>query len=459
MLKPDRFFDPIPKQKEIAEDLYSSIQNLPIVSPHSHVDPSLFSQHKPKFTNPVALLVQPDHYIYRMLYSQGVPFEEIMTHEDPRTVWQLFGDNFYQFRGTPSGIWFSDMLATVFQIEEKLEGKNANSIYDQIAEKLKSESFSPRNLFQRLNIEVLATTDAATDTLEHHRIIREAYPEIKIIPTFRPDDLIKIQDPDWIYHINNLTMVSGIDVVDFKSFIQAIEQRRGYFKSLGATASDISPAQILTGWLSALEIESIFQRALKADCLPEDATLFSAHMLCELARMSVEDGLVMQIHPFVYRNHNPKVMLKFGADMGFDMPVRAEFTRNLHALLDSFGNNPALTIILFTLDESNYARELAPLAGAYPAIKIGPPWWFHDSWNGMRRYLDQVMDTAGLYNTVGFIDDTRVFHSIPARHDIWRRACANWLAGLLVRGMIDRADAESMLTDMVIGLAKKTYHL
>jgi len=459
MLNPDRLFDPIPKQKEIAAELFTMIRDVPILSPHSHVDPAIFRSQRAKDHDPVALLIQPDHYIYRMLYSQGIPFEEVLSHEDPRKTWQLFGENFFLFQGTPSGLWFSDMLSTVFQINEKLDKNTANDIYDQIVNRLESETYHPRNLIKKLNINVLATTDAATDSLEHHQFIREKYPELKIIPTFRPDDLIKIQQPDWIYHINQLSMVSGIDVVDFKSFIQALEQRRTFFKSMGATASDISPFQLLTGWLSALEIETIFQRALKGACLPEDATLFSAHMLCELARMSVEDGLVMQIHPFVFRNHNPKVMSKFGPDMGFDIPIKAEFTRNLHAMLDQFGNNPALTIILFTLDESNYGRELAPLAGAYPAVKIGPPWWFHDSWNGMRRYFDQVMETTGLYNTVGFNDDTRVIYSIPARHDVWRRASANWLAGLYIRGLIDQKDAESMIQELVIGLAKKTYHL
>jgi len=459
MLDPDRYLDPIPKQKEIAKGLYSTVQNLPILSPHSHVDPAIFTGRHSGFGNAAEVLVQPDHYILRLLYSQGIPFEQILDRDNPRKVWQLFADNFYIFRGTPSGIWFNSVLETVFKVEEKLDGQSADRIYDQIETCLSSKAFTPQAMMKQLNISVIATTDAATDSLEHHQAIRANQPEIRVIPTFRPDALINIQKPDWRTQIRNLSAISNIDVVNFKTFILALEERRSFFKSLGATASDISPVSILTGWLTPLEAEAVFQRAILGKSSSEDAALFSAHMLCELARMSVEDGLVLQIHPFVYRNHNPKVMAQFGADMGFDIPLSVELTHNLHALLDSFGNNPALTLILFTLDESAYSRELAPLAGSYPAVKIGPPWWFHDSWNGMRRYFDQVMETAGIYNTVGFNDDTRVFLSIPARHDLWRRASANWLASLVTRGIIDQQDAESIVADLAIGLAKKVYHL
>lgn len=459
MIDPDQFFDPIPKQKEIAKGLYSIVQNLPIISPHSHVDPAIFTGQHPGFGNPVEVLIQPDHYILRLLYSQGIPFEQILDHNNPRKVWQTFAESYSIFRGTPSGIWFNSVLETVFKVEEKLDGESAHRIYDQIETYLTSEAFTPQMMMKQLNISVIATTDAATDSLEVHQLIRVNQPQLKVIPTFRPDALIKIQKQEWLTQIRNLSEISKIDIIDFKTFIQALEERRSLFKSLGATASDISPASIQTGWLTPTKVEAVFQRAIQGKSSAGDAALFSAHMLCELARMSVEDGLVLQIHPFVYRNHNPKVMAQFGADMGFDIPLRVEFTHNLHPLLDSFGNNPALTLILFTLDESAYSRELAPLAGSYPAVKIGPPWWFHDSWNGMHRYFDQVMETAGINNTVGFNDDTRVFLSIPARHDVWRRASANWLAGLVIRGIIDRQDAENMAVDLAVGLAKKVYHL
>ncbi|HRT31872.1 MAG TPA: glucuronate isomerase, partial [Anaerolineae bacterium] len=293
----------------------------------------------------------------------------------------------------------------------------------------------------------------------HHQALRASGWNGRIIPTFRPDAVLTLDAPGWKQNLDALSEVSGVSIVDFKSFVRALEQRRAYFKSLGATASDFGPPQPTTAWLSEREVGGIFQRALKGQITREDAARFWAHMLCEMARMSVEDGLVMQLHPAVYRHHNPEVAARFGADMGFDIPVATEYTRNLRPLLERFGNQPEFTLLLFTLDESTYTRELAPLAGAYPCIKLGPPWWFNDSLNGMRRFFDQVMETAGLYNTAGFNDDTRAFLSIPARHDVWRRASANWLAGLQVRGIIDREEAESMAADLAVGLAKKAYRL
>lgn len=458
-LAADRFFDPDPSQKAAALELYALIENLPIVSPHGHVDPSLFSDPNRRFDNPVELLIQPDHYVLRMLYSQGISYELLLAKENPHQIWQLFAENFYLFRGTPSGVWLTHELEAVFGVTEKLNGDSAARIYDQLQSALLSPAYSPRNVFKKLNIEVLATTDSATDPLLYHQAIRASGWDGRIIPTFRPDSVINLAAPGWAQNIQALSEVSGIQVVDFKSFLRALEQRRAFFMSLGATASDFGPYQPATEWLSDQEAEAIFQRALKSESSETDTARFLAHMLCEMARMSVEDGMLMQIHPAVYRSYNAAVYEKFGADKGFDIPIQTEYTRNLHPLLERFGNHPNFSLLLFTLDESTYARELAPLAGAYPCIKLGPPWWFNDSLNGMRRYFDQVMETAGIYNTAGFNDDTRAFLSIPARHDVWRRASANWLAGLLVRGMIDRQEAESMVVDLAVGLAKKAYHL
>ncbi|MBN1921847.1 MAG: glucuronate isomerase [Anaerolineae bacterium] len=460
MLAPDRFFDPNPAQKSAALELYALICDLPIVSPHGHVDPSLFSDPGRRFEGPVELLIQPDHYVLRMLYSQGIPYETLLSkEEDPRHIWQLFAENFYLFRGTPSGVWLTHELEAVFGVTEKLNGESAGRIYDQVEAALLTPEYSPRNVFKKLNIEVLATTDSATDPLIFHQAMRASGWDGRIIPTFRPDSVINLAAADWGKNIAALGEVSGIPVVDFRSFLRALEQRRAFFMALGATASDFGPYQPTTEWLSGQEAEMIFQRALKGKATDEDTARFLAHMLCEMARMSVEDGMLMQIHPAVYRNHNSEVYRKFGADKGFDIPVATEYTRNLHPLLERFGNHPNFRLLLFTLDEATYARELAPLAGAYPSIKLGPPWWFNDSLNGMRRYFDQVIETAGVYNTAGFNDDTRAFLSIPARHDVWRRASANWLAGLLVRGMIDRDEAENMVVDLAVGLAKKAYRL
>jgi len=347
-------------------------------------------------------------------------------------------------------------LSEVFSVTEKLTSANAQEIYGHIDAKLKLPEFKPRALFEKFNIEVLATTDAATDTLEHHKAIRDFGWNGRIIPTFRPDGVINIDTPNWRQNIDKLSEVSGIDIHNYKTFIQALENRREYFKLMDATATDHAA---LSAAAEPQLVERLFHLALIGETSPEDAPIFTAHMLYEMARMSVEDGLVMQFHVGSFRNHNDGVFEQFGSDKGSDIPIAAEFTRTLKSILDEFSNHPKLKIIVFTLDESTYTRELAPLAGHYPALKLGPPWWFHDSLNGMRRYFDQVMETAGLYNTVGFNDDTRAFPSIPARHDLWRRTAANWIAGLVVRGIIDMEDAQAMSRACAYDLAKAAYNL
>ena len=451
----------------IAQELYESVAELPLVCPHGHVDPRLFADPDYRFGSPTELLLIPDHYIFRMLYSQGIDLEALCiprrdggeTGMDQRQAWQIFAENFYLFRGTPTGIWLQDELATVFGVDEKLNGRSAQAIYDHINTQLQSPAFKPRALFDSFNIEVLCTTDAATDTLAHHQAIRDSDWNGRVLPTFRPDAVVNLDSAGWTGQIATLSEVSGINVVGYPSFIAALEQRRAFFKSMDAKATDHAALTAYTEALTAAEAEAIFQRALAQQASAEDARRFTGHMLMEMARMSIEDGLVMQLHVGSYRNHNPQIFTRFGPDMGADIPVRTEFSHNLAPLLQKYGNDARLTLILFTLDETTYARELAPLAGHYPALKLGPPWWFHDSLNGMRRYFDQVMETAGLYNTAGFNDDTRAFPSIPARHDVWRRASAGWLAGLVAQNIIDMEDAFEMALDMAYGLAKRAYKL
>jgi glucuronate isomerase len=465
--KVDRYFDPEPQQKEIAQRLYVQVANLPLICPHGHVDPRLFAEADYSFGTPTDLFILPDHYVFRMLYSQGVPMEQLglprrdghETETDHRKIWQTFAENFYLFRGTPTGLWLTQELQTIFGIKEKLTSESAQRLYDQISAQLATSEFRPRPLFERFNIEVLCTTDAATDTLEYHQAIRASGWKGRIIPCFRPDAVINLETSNWRKHIEALSAVSGIDVDNFQTFIQALEQRRAFFKQMGATATDHAAVTPYTAKLSAVEAETIFQRALRGEVTAENAARFTGHMLMEMARMSVEDGLVMQLHVGSLRNHNALIFERFGSDKGADIPVPTEFTRNLQALLNHYGNDSRLTLILFTLDETTYSRELAPLAGHYPAVRLGPPWWFFDSLNGMARYFDQVMETAGLYNTVGFNDDTRAFCSIPARHDLWRRASANWLARLVVRGIVELDDADEMIYDLAYRLAKKAYKL
>jgi len=459
-LDPDRYFSADPLTRMIARELYDEVASLPLVCPHGHVDPTLFADPSASFGSPADLFIIPDHYVTRMLYSQGIPFEALLKGGHP-AIWRLFCENFHLFRGTPSGIWLTHELSEVFGVDEKPSASNADRLFDSVSEELSSPDFSPRKLFERFNIEVLCTTDAATDTLEHHQAIRQSGWSGRVLPTFRPDGVVNLDTPRgaWESNINKLCEVSNIDILDYRSYIRALEERRAFFKSMGATATDHAALTPATAELTPGEAEAIFQRALKGESEAMDAQRFTAHMLMEMARMSIEDGLVMQLHPGSLRNHNEVVFQEFGLDKGADIPIQTEYTRNLFPLLNKYGNDPRLTLILFTLDETTYSRELAPMAGHYPALKLGPPWWFFDSLNGMTRYFDQVMETAGLYNTVGFNDDTRAFCSIPARHDVWRRACANWLAGLVARHILDMEDAREMMRELTIGLARRAYKL
>jgi glucuronate isomerase len=461
-LPDDCYFDPEPTQRSVARGLYETVRDLPLICPHGHVDPSLFSEESATFGTPAELVVIPDHYVYRMLYSQGIPLESLGVprgtgEQDHRRIWQQFAENFYLFRGTPTGVWLAYVFREVFGIEEKLTGATAQAIYDRIEAQLAAPEFRPRALFERFNIEVLCTTDFATDSLAHHQKIRDSGWGGDIRPTFRADDVVHLLRRGWREQVDRLGELTGIEVRSYAALIQALESRRSFFKAMGAVATDSDGTSLRTIDLSPRGVDQILQRALRGEATVEDAEVFYGHMLMESARMSIEDGLVMQVHFGSHRNHNALLYDLYGPDMGCDIPFQAEFTRNLCPLLNRYGNDRRLTLIVFTLDEATYSRELAPLAGHYPALKLGPPWWFHDSINGMRRYFDLVLETAGLYNTVGFNDDTRAFPSIPARHDLWRRAASNWIAALLVRGIVDEQDALEMIYDAAYGLARRTY--
>jgi glucuronate isomerase len=467
----DRFLARDPAQLRVARDLYASVAGLPLVCPHGHVDPRLLADPDATFGTPADLLIIPDHYILRMLYSQGISLGALgvpvrdardsgpTVETDHRRVWQLVADNLFLFRATPSGAWLAGELRDVFGIAEPLTGANAGAVYDELSAKLASPEFRPRALFERARIETLCTTDDAADPLTSHQAIRASGWSSDVRPTFRPDGVVNFLAPGWRDHLAALSNATGHEIGTTAQLVAALEERRVFFRTMGAVATDHGVESAHTESLGEVEADAIFARALRGDATPEDARRFTGHMLIELARMGVEDGLVMQLHVGSLRNHNRPLFERFGADMGADIPVASEFTRSLRPLLDRFGNDSRLTLIVFTLDESAYARELAPLAGHYPALKIGPPWWFHDSLNGMARYFDQVIETAGLYNTVGFNDDTRAFCSIPVRHDVWRRSSSNWLAGLVVRGILAEAEAHDMAHDMAYGLAKRAYRL
>jgi glucuronate isomerase len=464
-LPDDRYFGPDPKQKEIAQRLYNQVKDLPLICPHGHVDPRMFADPDYSFGTPTDLLIIPDHYVFRMLYSQGIPMEKLgiprqdggEVERDHRKIWQIFAEHFSLFRGTPTGMWLTHELLSVFGVEEKLTGESGPRIYDQIAAKLATPEFRPRAMFERFNIEAMSTTDAATDPLAHHQALRKSGWKGRVVPCFRPDGVVNVNNPAWRQNIKALSAVSKLEIKNYKTYITALENRRAFFKRMGAISTDHAAMTAYTEELSPRQAETLFRRALAGNATAEDGTRFTGHMLMEMARMSIEDGLVMQLHIGSFRNHNPFIYERHGTDMGADIPVQSEFTRNLRPLLAKYGNDPRLTLILFNLDESTYSRELAPIAGHYPAVKLGPPWWFFDSLNGMERFRELVTETAGLANTVGFNDDTRAYPSIPARHDLSRRVDANWIAGLVVRGIVDMDDAQEMIQDTAYRLAKKAY--
>lgn len=467
-LHDDRFFDPDRTVRRIARSIFEESRELPLVCPHGHVDPQPLAENTP-FPEPTALMILPDHYVLRMLYSIGIPLQQLGVTPrtgnpatiDPREIWQLLGDHYHVFRATPTAIWLSYQLYHVFGVRRKLDAATAQNIYDELSEKLASPEYRPRALFDRFNIEVLATTDPATAQLENHAAIRDAEWRGRVIPTFRPDALFHIAAESWNANVEELAKSAGAVISTYVDYIRALEARRRFFRAMGATATDHGVESPYTERLSDHTAEQLFQaaRAGGGRTTRADQQRFEAHMLMEMARMSTEDGLVMQLHAGALRDHNRGLFEAFGSSIGADIPVATEFTRNLHALLNAYGNDPRFRLILFTLDESTYSRELAPLAGHYPALRLGPAWWFHDSIEGMSRYRQRTTETAGIYNTAGFNDDARSFCSIPARHDLSRRVDANWLAGLVARHVIDMSDARSMARALAHDLAKDAYRL
>ncbi|MPZ19461.1 MAG: glucuronate isomerase [Luteitalea sp.] len=466
MLNPDRYFDPDPATRAVARALYDRAASLSLICPHGHVDPRLLADDR-AFSDPATLLVVPDHYVTRMLYSQGISLERLgiptldgtPVEGDPHEIWRRFAEHFHLFRATPTGCWLKEELEGVFGISTPLGGDTADAIYDELQDKLARPEFRPRALFEQFNIEVLCTTDAATDTLELHQRLRASGWKGNIRPTFRPDLAVDILHPKWRAEITRLGEQTGQEIAELRRFITALEARRAFFKAQGATATDHAVVAPYTHELSEAEAAAIFARALAGQASADDARAFTAHMLMEFARMSVEDGLVMQIHPGSLRNHNQRIYQRFGPDRGCDIPVATEYTRNLQELLNKYGNEPTFTLVLFTLDETTYTRELAPLAGHYPAVRLGPPWWFHDSIEGMLRFRHAATETAGFYNTAGFNDDTRAFPSIPARHDLCRRVDANFLGRLVTRHILEEEEAHELIVDLSYTLAKRTYRL
>ena len=446
-----------------AEALYEPIADLPIVSPHGHCDPAWWAGDT-AFPDPAALLIQPDHYVFRMLCSQGVALSDLGIGpggegRDPRAVFRLFAQHWDAFLGTPSRQWMDYTLVKTLRVETPLSPDTADAVYDAVAERLAMPDFRPRALFERFGIEALATTDTATDPLEHHAAIAASGWAGRIIPTFRPDDLLNPRRPGHAAALDRLARMTDREVARYPDFLDALRDRRAAFRDAGATATDHDVPSLATGWLDRDRIAALHARAVTGDLTAEEARAYYGHMLIEMAQMAAEDGMVMQIHAGSRRNTNAPLFVSHGPDKGADIPVAIDWVGGLTALLNRVGNDPRLRLILFTLDESTYARELAPMAGHWPCLRIGPPWWFHDSLNGIRRYFHRVVETAGYRNLAGFNDDTRAFLSIPARHDTWRRAVALHLADQVDRGVLDRADAARLAPCLSRDLAIETYRL
>ena len=465
-LNEDRLFPADRDARAIARRLYRSIRDLPIISPHGHTDPQWFADDLP-FHDPAQLLITPDHYVTRMLYSQGVPLERLGVkrrdggeHErNGRKIWRLFAEHYYLFRGTPSRTWLDHVFQDVFGFDVALSPATADLYYERIDAQLKCDDMRPRALLDRFNIELIATTESALDPLAHHWKLRSTPYAQRVITTFRPDDVVNPDREGFARNIEALGELTGQDATRWEGYLAALRERRGFFKAAGATATDHGHPTANTADLGLAECEALFRKCRTGQSTTAERELFRAQMLTEMAQMSLDDGLVMQVHAGAWRDHNCNVHDRFGPDVGGDIPQRSDFVGGLRPLLQRFGNESELTIILFTLDESVYARELAPLAGHYPVLKLGPPWWFHDSPEGMLRFRRQITETAGFYNTVGFNDDTRAFLSIPARHDVARRIDCGYLAELVVEHRLDEEEAADLAVDLTYNLVRHAYRI
>jgi glucuronate isomerase len=465
-LHPDRLFPADPRSRDIARALYEPVRDLPIVSPHGHTDPAWFATNDP-FADPAQLLIVPDHYVFRMLYSQGVPLEALgiptvdgsATESDPRKIWRLFAENYHLFRGTPSRLWLDWVFAEAFGLDVRLEAATADLYYETIDAALKTPEFRPRALFERFGIEIIATTESPLDPLDHHRAIRESGWGGRVVTAYRPDPVMDPDHPGFADNLIRFGEIASEDVSTFEGYLRAHENRRAFFRDAGATSTDHGHPSAFTADLPRAQAERLYAAVRAGNCKPHEAELFRGQMLTEMARMSLEDGMVMQLHPGSMRSHNADLLARFGRDKGADIPLPGEFVRALKPLLDRFGNDPRLTLILFTLDEDVYSRELAPLAGHYPALRLGPPWWFHDSPEGMRRFREAATESAGFYNTVGFNDDTRAFLSISARHDVARRMDCAFLARLVADHRLEEDEAHEVARSLAYDLVKAAYKL
>ncbi|MFI9639837.1 glucuronate isomerase [Micromonospora sp. NPDC051925] len=464
---PDLLLPTDPGVRAIARELYALAGPQPIISPHGHVDPALLAEDRP-FPDPARLLIVPDHYLTRMLLSQGVPPAELgvpsvdgsPVETDGRTIWRRFAAHWHLFRGTPSRLWLERTFSEVFGVDTALSPTTADAVYDELAARLAEPEFRPRALFERFRIEVLATTESPLDDLGRHaKLAADGWggPGGRVVTTFRPDNVVDMEFDGWRDNVARLGEVAGVDTGTYTGYLDALRARRAAFIAAGATSSDHGHPTARTLVLPADEAAKLYDKGRWGLADAADAEAFRAHMLVEFARMSLDDGLVLQLHPGAVRNHNRWLYGAHGRDVGGDVPHATEYVHALAPLLDAHGNDPRLRVVLYTLDEYTFTRELAPLAGGYAALYLGAPWWFLDSPEVLRRFREAVTESAGFYNTAGFVDDTRAFCSIPVRHDVARRIDAGFLARLVAEHRLTEDEAAETVVDLAYRLPKKVF--
>lgn len=462
---PDRLFPADPGVRSVAQRIHRTVRDERIISPHGHVDARVLADDE-AFPDPVGLLVTPDHYVTRLLHANGITLDELgigrgeLSEVEARSVWRIVCANWEVFRGTPVRYWFDVELADIFGITEKPGADNADALYDRIADCLSRPEFRPRRLFERFRIDVLATTDDPCDDLSAHaRLAADPSWSGRVVPTFRPDRYLEPALPGWRQAVDQLAGVSDIDTGDYLGFLGALRERRRFFLDHGATAADHSHEDVGTHPLDAGEARRIYRAARAGSATASEAVAFRRHMLFEMARMSTDDGLVMMLHPAIRRNHHRPTETDFGPDTGHDLPLRVEFTDALRPLLENFGTHPNLNLVLFTVDETTYSRDIAPLAGFYPTVFVGAPWWFLDAPDAIRRFHGAVTETAGYRKLAGFVDDTRGFCSIPARHDMARRLDAAGLAHLVAEHRLTEDEAVVIARELVCDQPRRVFKL
>jgi glucuronate isomerase len=464
-LHPDRLLPSEPGLRATARQLYDRVKDLPIISPHGHVPPQWLAEDI-AFSNPTSLLITPDHYVNRMLHAHGVELSELgvgqsaLSEEQSREAFRTLCSHWRDYRGTPVRLWFDSQLGEVFNVEVQPSADTADQIYDQIQSCIASPEFKPRALYEKFGIELLATTDDPCDDLAAHQALRDDPTwHGRVIPTFRPDKYLEPAQPTWNADVDRLAEVSGMDTDDYEGFIAAMENRRQYFKENGAVSSDHSHLDARTDALEVSEAERIYAAARKGEVSEYEATALRRHLVSEMARMACDDGLVMTLHPGVRRNHHLPTFEMYGTDVGTDIPVQMEFTEALRPMLNRYGKQPNFQLIIFTIDETVFSREIAPLAGFYPSVFAGVPWWFLDAPEAIRRFRAAITESAGFSKTSGFIDDTRAFCSIPARHDMSRRLDAGYVAQLVGEHRLSEAEAIEVMHDLVVTIPRRAFKL